>query len=108
MERLFKIRSVFRSTIKGKNEGDPERPKVEITLCYHETLFSSQSGPGIRNQYIQVVLLDDNALNWQLTPGHWLVASVSMVCHESRTEPGRMMELHYLDRYIPVTDWNIL
>jgi len=108
MERLFKIRSVYRTTIKGKNEGDPERSKVELTLCYHETFFSSQSGPGIRHQYVQITLLDDNADKWQLQPGNWIVASVSMAGFESRTEPGRMIEQHYLDRYIPVTDWNLL
>lgn len=108
MERLFKIRSVYHSTFKGKNEGDAERQKVEITLSYHETYYSSQSGPGIRQQNVVVTLLDDNAANWHLSAGHWIVASVSMACHESRTEPGRMVEAHYLDRFIPVTDWNTL
>lgn len=108
MERLFKIRSVYRSTIKGKNEGDADRPKVEITLCYHETYYNSQSGPGIRYQYILVTLLDDNANNWQLQPGSWLIGSVSMSAYESRNEPGRTIEQHYLDRYIPVTDWEVL
>ena len=108
MERLFKIRSVYRTTIKPKNEGEAERPKVEVTLCYHETYFSSQSGPGIRHQYVQVTLLDDAANNWQLQPGHWLVGSVSMAAYDSRNEPGRVIEQHYLDRYIPVTDWNVL
>lgn len=108
MERLFKIRSVYHTSIRGKNEGDPDRPKVEITLCYHETFFSSQSGPGIRQQFVQVALLDDNATNCQLQPGHWIVASVSMTAYASRSEPGRMIEQHYLDRYVPVTDWSLL
>lgn len=108
MERLFKIRSVYHTSIKGKNEGDPDRPKVEITLCYHETYYSSQSGPSIRHQYVQVMMLDENAANCQLQPGHWIVASISMAVYNSRTEPGRMIEQHYLDRYVPITDWNIL
>lgn len=108
MERLFKIHSVYRTSIKGKNMGDADRPKVEITLCYHETYFSSQSGPGIRQQYIQVSLLDEAANNWLLEPGNWIVASVGLNAYESRTEPGRINEVHYLDRYVVVTNWNLL
>ena len=108
MERLFKVKNVYRTEIPGKNPGDANRPKVEITLCYHETFYSSQSGPGIRHQYVQASLLDDAANNCQLQAGMWVVASISQAGFESRNEPGRMIQQNYLDRCVPVTDWNIL
>lgn len=50
MDRLFKITNVYRTQIDGRNPGEPARPKVELTLVYHETGFSSQTGLQIRYQ----------------------------------------------------------
>ena len=110
MERLFKIESVYHTTFQGKNKGDAVRPKVEVTLCYHETYFSSQNGPGIRRQMVQVTLLDEAANQCQLQPGMWIVGSVSMMAYPSRNpqEQGRMMMSCYLDRYVPITNWEQL
>lgn len=108
MERLFKVTNVFRSDIEGRTPEEARRPKVEITLCHHETFFSSQSGPVIRKQYEQITLLDDAATNCPLQPGNWIVGSVSKVAYDSKTTPGRQSVNSYLDRYVPVTDWNQL
>ena len=108
MERLFKVRSVYRTSIKGRNEGDAPRPKVEITLCYHETFYSSQSGPGIRHQYVQVTLLDDAADKCQLQAGMWVVANISLAGFESRSDPGRIITQGYLDCCVPISDFNAL
>ena len=108
MERLFKITNLYRSSFKGKNAGDPDREKLELTLCYHETMFSSQTGVGIRQQYVNVTLFDDMAKQWQLPVGTWIVGLVSMSGYPSRTEQGRLLESHYLERFIVVNDWNLL
>ena len=108
MERLFKVQSVFRDTIEARNEGEAPRDKVEVTLTYHETYYSSQAGPGIRRQQVIVTLLDQNAVNWTLQPGSWIVGSISLAAYPHRTIAGRQNQSVYLDRYVPVTDWNVL
>lgn len=110
MERLFKIASVYHTQIDGKNPADAQRPKVELTLCYHETAYSSQYGTAIRPQYVQVILLDEAATSCQLVAGQWIVASVSMMAYASnRTgEAQRMMLRCYLDRYVIVNDFSLL
>jgi len=108
MERLFKVTNVYRSDIEGRTPEEARRPKVEITLCYHETFYSSQSGPGIRKQYKLITLLDDAANNCPLQPGSWIVAAVSDVVYDSKTVQGRQSVNSYLDRFVPVTDWNLL
>lgn len=102
MERLFKVSNVYRTQIDGRNPGEPARPKVEITLTYHETSFSSQNGLQVRYQSVNVALLDDNANQCQLQPGMWVVASISQNTFQSRTEQGRMLFTTFLDRIIPV------
>jgi len=102
MERLFKITNVYRSMIDGRNPGDPQRPKVEITLTYHETSFSSQNGLQVRYQSEVVSLLDEYANQCQLQAGMWVIASLSHSSFPSRTEQGKMIATTFLDRYIPV------
>ena len=102
MERLFKVSNVYRTQIDGRNPGEPARPKVEITLTYHETSFSSQNGLQVRYQSVNIALLDENANQCQLQPGMWVVASVSQNTFQSRTEQGRMLSTTFLDRIIPV------
>ena len=102
MERLFKVTNVYRTQIDSRNPGEPARPKVEITLTYHETSFSSQNGLLVRYQSVNVSLLDENANQCQLQPGMWVVASVSMNTFPSRTEQGRMISTTFLDRVIPI------
>lgn len=102
MERLFKITNVYRTQIDGRNPGESARPKVELTLVYHETGFSSQNGLHVRCQSVNVTLLDEYANQCQLQPGMWVVASVSQNTFPSRTEQGRMLACTFLDRIIPV------
>lgn len=102
MERLFKITNVYRTEIDARNEGEARRPKVELTLVYHETSFSSQTGVQIRHQSIVVALLDDAARQCQLQPGTWIVANVSHTAYQSRTEPGRIIATTFINNIIPV------
>lgn len=102
MDRLFKVTNVFRSSIDGRNPGDPQRPKVEITLTYHETTFSSQNGLQVRYQSEVASLLDENANQCQLQAGMWVIASLSHSAFPSRNEQGKMIASTFLDRYIPV------
>lgn len=110
MDRLFKIESVYRSKIAAKNVGEPDRDKVEVTLTYHETTYSSQTGPALRRQFVQVTMFDEAARQCQLVAGQWIVGSVSLMAFPSRNaqEQGRMMTACYLDRYVVVTDWNVM
>lgn len=102
MNQIFKVTNVFRDTIGGKNPGDAPRQKVEVTLCYHETYFSSQMGLSIRRQYRQVSILDDAASNWNVPVGSWIVANLTDVAYENRTVPGRVNVITYLDNYIVI------
>lgn len=102
MDRLFKVSNVYRSEIDGRNPGEPRRPKVELTLVYHETGFSSQTGLQIRYQSIVVALLDDAARQCQLQPGMWIIANVSHSAYPSRTEQGRMNANVFINNIIPV------
>lgn len=102
MDRLFKITNVYRTQIDGRNPGEPARPKVELTLVYHETGFSSQTGLQIRYQSLVVPLFDDAARQCQLQPGMWIVANVSNTSFPSRTEQGRMNPSTFINNIIPV------
>ena len=102
MDRLFKVSNVYRTQIDGRNPGEPARPKVELTLVYHETAFSSQTGLQIRYQSLVVPLFDDAARQCQLQPGMWIVANVSNTSFPSRTEQGRMNPSTFINNIIPV------
>ena len=108
MERLFKVENVFSTSFKGKKEGDPDRPKVEITLTYYETGTSQQNGPFVRKQSVVVSLIDDAARNCPFKVGQWLVACISFLKYDSQREPGRQSMQAYLDRYVVVDNVNQL
>lgn len=108
MERLFVVENVFTTTFKGKKESDPDRPKVEITLTYHELGMSQQNGPFVRKQSVVVSLIDDAALSCPFRRGQWVVACVSLLKYDSQREPGRQSMQAYLDRYVIVNDINQL
>lgn len=100
---LYRISNIYNSTF---TKDEKVRNKKEVTLTYHEVGFSNVTGPYIRKQDVTIALLDENADRFTLNVGDWLVAELSMVSYDSKTEAGRKLQSIYLDRFVPVTDWN--
>lgn len=105
MEKLMKVVAVNKGTFTTK-EGT-ERRKAELTLAFHETGFNS-NGLFIRRQLVVVALFDQDADNFNIEPGNWLVGTISMCARPSTSDPSRMLQSAFLDRYIPVTNWDAM
>lgn len=109
MEGLFKVVSVYRTTIKGKSISDPDRSKVEVTLAYHTVGFNAQTNTNtIRKQYRQIVFFDAEADSCQFLPGMWILASLNDAGFVSRNpaEEGRMVTQTYINRGVIIENWD--
>lgn len=104
MEGLCKVTNVYRSEYTNK-EGQV-KPKVEVTLCFYGTMFTSESGTIIRRQVVNAAMFGDAAANCTLVPGVYVVASLTFGVTASVNDPGRMMQSIFIDRYKVVDNWD--